>query len=41
MNKAFDQDMPKIAYVFGDLTGGGHNLQAFKTIIYSGAVKNW
>lgn len=31
---------PKIAYIFGDMTTGGHNLQAYKTIIYSGAVDN-
>lgn len=31
---------PKIAYVFGDMTTGGHNLQAYKTIIYSGALAN-
>ena len=33
-------ELPKIAYVFGDMSGGGHNLQAFKTIIYSGAKEN-
>lgn len=38
MEKAFNRKLPKIAYVFGDLTGGGHNLQAFKTIVYSGAI---
>ena len=32
--------LPKIAYVFSDMSVGGHNLQAFKTIIYSGAKDN-
>lgn len=40
MKKVSENGMPKIAYVFGDLSGGGHNLQAFKTIIYSGAKDN-
>ena len=40
MERASNVNLPKIAYVFGDLTGGGHNLQAFKTIIYSGAANN-
>ena len=39
MKRAFDVT-PKVAYVFGDMTTGGHNLQAYKTIIYSGAVDN-
>ena len=40
MKRASDKPLPKIAYVFGDMSGGGHNLQAFKTIYYSGAVNN-
>lgn len=41
MAEAFESiKMPKICYVFGELSGGGHNLQAFKTIIYSGAASN-
>ena len=41
MKKVSDgSQLPKIAYVFGDMSGGGHNLQAFKTIIYSGAKDN-
>ena len=35
-----DKRMPKVAYVFSDMSGGGHNLQTFKTIIFSGAKDN-
>ena len=40
MKKVSKLRTPKIAYVFGDLSSGGHNLQAYKTIKYSGAYKN-
>ena len=40
MSKVSDSLLPKILYVFGDMSGGGHNLQAFKTIYYSGAADN-
>lgn len=41
MKKAFsNRKLPRIAYVFGDMSGGGHNLQTFKTIVYSGAKDN-
>ena len=41
MRKASNGErLPKIAYVFGDMSSGGHNLQAFKTVIYSGAKDN-
>lgn len=41
MRESFETaNLPKICYVFGELSGGGHNLQAYKTIIYSGSVSN-
>ena len=35
-----DMRVPKVAYVFSDMSGGGHNLQTFKTIIFSGVKDN-
>ena len=35
-----DKRVPKVAYVFSDMSSGGHNLQTFKTIIFSGVKDN-